>query len=547
MTRLKKEPNMQQLKFSQVMLLLCTAIILLPSADGHAEDVDIQVMQAIPADVAIFVKRPYVRQPRNSTPPKKVAPKVTRLKLKPGHFYLDLQDQSRVIGTLIDTPHISVQLSFGKLDFPIERVKTIRMLDATQQVQVFLTNGDHMTGKLLMEKFQVTTAYGQMVVQVGEVKVFSNDVSNTTTHPHYGTVLSTSAKPSASTNNRPKPVKVSTPIRTIPVFQFLDFSREGSREMHHKTVYFCTWIALGLLLSCDSANTAEYKKIKNSKENKKVTTAMEKIRPLHKKMGKPQDGDWLKSHKEDGQTYDEYLKSSPVTPNGRRKVIYIQPIGDFSKTEKKIIDKTIEFIGHYYQREVKTLKTLPLDVIPEKAQRKHPTQGIHQILSTYVLDDLLKPELPKDAAALIAFTNSDLWPGRGWNFVFGQASLRDRVGVWSMKRNGDPTKGEKEFRLCLLRTVKTATHEIGHMFSIQHCTAYECNMCGSNSRTESDRRPVSACPECIAKIWWATGCDPIKRYEQLAKFCKANGLEEEFKFYTKSATTLKADAQKNDK
>ena len=44
----------------------------------------------------------------------------------------------------------------------------------------------------------------------------------------------------------------------------------------------------------------------------------------------------------------------------------------------------------------------------------------------------------------------------------------------------------------------TATHETGHMFSMLHCTAYECCMCGSNHREESDRRPVYLCPECTA-------------------------------------------------
>ena len=39
---------------------------------------------------------------------------------------------------------------------------------------------------------------------------------------------------------------------------------------------------------------------------------------------------------------------------------------------------------------------------------------------------------------MLAITAFDLWPGPGWNFVFGQASLTERVGVWSMARNGDP-------------------------------------------------------------------------------------------------------------
>ena len=154
---------------------------------------------------------------------------------------------------------------------------------------------------------------------------------------------------------------------------------------------------------------------------------------------------------------------------------------------------------------------------------------------------MLEPRLPKDAVAYIAFTTSDLWPGRGWNFVFGQASLRSRVGVWSIYRNGDPERSPAAFRLCLVRTMKTATHETGHMFSMLHCTAYECNMCGSNHREESDRRPIALCPECVAKLWWITKSDPVERYRKLAAFSRKNGLRAEADSYEKSVQALLAE------
>ena len=157
----------------------------------------------------------------------------------------------------------------------------------------------------------------------------------------------------------------------------------------------------------------------------------------------------------------------------------------------------------------------------------HPSWGDKQILSTYVLYNVLRPRMPRDACVLIAFTTSDLWPGEGWNFVFGQAALRERVGVWSIYRNGDPEESDDAYRLCLRRTLQTATHETGHMFSMMHCTLFECNMCGCNHRAESDRRPLALCPNCLAKLCYATGADPEKRFEQLIAFCKTNGLTAE--------------------
>ena len=156
-----------------------------------------------------------------------------------------------------------------------------------------------------------------------------------------------------------------------------------------------------------------------------------------------------------------------------------------------------------------------------------------------MLDEVLKPRLPKNAVALIAFTNADLWPGEGWNYVFGQASLGDRVGVWSINRYGNPASDDEAFRRCLLRTLKTATHETGHMFSMAHCTLYQCNMCGSNHLPEADRRPLELCPHCLAKLCYATGADPLKRFQGLIAFFKAHGLKAEQEFCEKSLAAMK--------
>ena len=270
-----------------------------------------------------------------------------------------------------------------------------------------------------------------------------------------------------------------------------------------------------------------------------LQTLMDKLRPLYARLGEPEPGDWLYHHKEPGQTFRQYVASDPVRPVGKRTVIYIQPLGEFTDAQRRIVTLTAEFLGLYFNRPVKVRDDVPLSVIPARARRTHPTWGDKQILTGYVLDEVLRPRLPEDAAACLALTASDLWPGPGWNFVFGQASLTDRVGVWSIYRNGDPSGGEADFRLCLLRTLKTAAHEMGHMFSMLHCTAYECCMCGSNHRQEADRRPVALCPECMAKVCWATGANPAQRLKRLAAFCQAHGLEAQQRFYEKALAILK--------
>ena len=266
-----------------------------------------------------------------------------------------------------------------------------------------------------------------------------------------------------------------------------------------------------------------------------IKAAAAKLVPLCQKMGKPQLGDWLVSHPESGQTFDEYLALRPRRVTDVYTTLYVQPLGDFSKTQEKLIDDTAEFLGIFYGVPVKKLKALPKSAVPETARRKHPKWGDEQILTGFV-EDLLRKDRPKDAMAVIALTTSDLYPGEGWNFVFGEASLVGRVGVWSMYRFGDP---EKEYTTVLQRTLKVASHETGHMLGIAHCTAYECGMNGSNSMPEADRQPMAFCRECDAKVWYACKSDIAGRYKKLAAWAGEHKLEAEAKFWREAESAVK--------
>ena len=153
--------------------------------------------------------------------------------------------------------------------------------------------------------------------------------------------------------------------------------------------------------------------------------------------------------------------------------------------------------------------------------------GDKQILTTHVLDHVLAPECPEDALAYLAFTSSDLWPGENWNFVFGQAKLRQRLGVWSIYRNGDPSKDEDASRLCLRRTLATATHETGLILTIKHCTSFQCGMNGSNNLAESDRQPLHFCPVCLRKVCWNLRVEPVEYLTSMENFCRRENLTDE--------------------
>jgi archaemetzincin len=269
-----------------------------------------------------------------------------------------------------------------------------------------------------------------------------------------------------------------------------------------------------------------------------LRVAIEKVRPLHKELGPPQPDDWLKTFREPGQTFEEYLHGNPTRPEGERRVLYVQPLGEFTPAQTRVVALTADFLSRFFALPVRVREPAPLGKVPRKALRSSPIGSGRQIQASYIMFDVLRPTLPPDAAALIGFTSSDLFPDETLNYVFGQANLQERVGVWSLYWLGRPDASDADFQLTLRRTLKIAAHETGHMFSLQHCTKYECVMNGTNSLQETDRRPLDACPECMAKLCWAAGADPRERYARLADFCAAHGLTAEQRFFETSARAL---------
>lgn len=240
-------------------------------------------------------------------------------------------------------------------------------------------------------------------------------------------------------------------------------------------------------------------------------------------MGKPERYDWLAAYKEQGQTFDEYINSSPTVPTRERKAIYVQPLGKLDRRQSKVIKTSAEYLEAFYGLEVKLLPAKTLPKITSREDYRFIDYPQHrQIRTGWVMDTQLAPMLPRDAAALVAFTAEDLYPDSSMHFVFGQASLENRVGVWSLFRLDDNADSQK----FLERTMKISAHEVGHMFSIRHCTKYECVMSGTNHLGEADRRPLDTCPECMAKIAWMVKEKPISRYERLATFARRNKLQE---------------------
>jgi archaemetzincin len=256
---------------------------------------------------------------------------------------------------------------------------------------------------------------------------------------------------------------------------------------------------------------------------------------------RPRPNDWLAVHEESGQTLDEFKASQPNRPTQSRRIIYLQPLGEFPSDRSPSIDMLKKFAGAFFSMEVNALSPIKIDNA-KFATRRNPNTGNPQIFTGDVLN-FLKARVPADAFCILAITMEDLYPEPSWNFVFGQASLRDRVGVYSFARYdpafyGDPRTAGYE-TLLLRRSCKVLAHETGHMFGLAHCTYFNCLMNGSNHLTESDRRPLHLCPVCLRKLQWNIGFDVVERYTALERVNRAAGFIDEADWLTRRIKTVR--------
>uniref|UniRef100_A0A8D2CU66 Archaemetzincin-2 n=1 Tax=Sciurus vulgaris TaxID=55149 RepID=A0A8D2CU66_SCIVU len=178
--------------------------------------------------------------------------------------------------------------------------------------------------------------------------------------------------------------------------------------------------------------------------------------------------------------------------------------------------------------------------------RNIPSPEKHSIyiLSIGHILKFLKKKKPADAFCVVGVTMIDLYPRDSWNFVFGQASLTDGVGIFSFARYGSDfysshyegtvkklqKKSSNDYSIfdnyfipeitsvLLLRSCKTLTHEIGHIFGLRHCQWLTCLMQGSNHLEEADLRPLNLCPICLRKLQCAIGFNIAERYKALVRW-----------------------------
>jgi archaemetzincin len=242
-----------------------------------------------------------------------------------------------------------------------------------------------------------------------------------------------------------------------------------------------------------------------------------------KRLAEPDPGDWLFHFREHGQTLEEYAARVVNRKTAERRQLHLQPFSDLASHQRGLLEPMRAHTAVFFDTE--TLALAPRSPDPRWLEGKRGQYDADRIVAS------LARRVPASSLGLFGLMGSDLH-GLGLNFVFGEALLDRRAGIYSVHRFG------REPRSLLRRALKLASHEIGHLFGLHHCIFYECVMNGTNSLVETDRRPLHLCPVCLAKLKWNLRFDPVKRYRALGAFYQQHGLREEASFALARAAEL---------
>jgi len=231
------------------------------------------------------------------------------------------------------------------------------------------------------------------------------------------------------------------------------------------------------------------------------------------KLGPPNPGEWRWTFPEEEQSFERYLAGPVNRKCGHRSTIYLRPLGDAGTRYRETLERMRRYAEAYFGVPAKLLDPIPM--FEEALESKRGQYDASRIIQA------LAERLPPDALVYMGITGKDLY-SPGLNFVFGQGSLHERCGVYSLLRYQTP-----DDRVFTRRSLKLLSHEAGHILSINHCTVYSCVMQGANTLEEDDRHPMHLCPTDLRKVLWNSGADRDDRYRRLAALYREWGLASE--------------------
>jgi archaemetzincin len=246
------------------------------------------------------------------------------------------------------------------------------------------------------------------------------------------------------------------------------------------------------------------------------------------RLPRPERGDWLAENEEHGQSYYDFVstlhrKGKERCPSSLSNVVLLVPIGETlnGSLGRQFLNHIQAFCRAFYCPMRVDIHPSVLDVssvscrLNEHGHKQYLTSQICTLIQDHT------SSVPNIFCRL-GITFEDIYPGERWNFVFGEASMVDKAGVFSLarhcprfsdgwaisdhhRRNGAHAHLNPEETVCWLQhALRTMVHEIGHMLQLEHCIYYRCVMNGSNGHHDTAGMTSFCCPICLRKVLHAT-------------------------------------------
>jgi archaemetzincin len=214
------------------------------------------------------------------------------------------------------------------------------------------------------------------------------------------------------------------------------------------------------------------------------------------------------------QPFTAYRRSRPARQTAVRQALYLSRIGELTAAQESIARAIAEYLGIFFDLPVRDGANFDPATFRSWGIRQHPARGHPQLLTAYLIDEVLRLDRPEEALICLAVTAWDLCsedhPGGQWGSVFGEA-IYGHAGVWSLRYLGDPGGGDAAFRRCLKRSCAVASHEALHVLGLDHCDDVPCNMRGAACLSG----PLHLCPPCLRKLCWNRQLDLLPYLQRL--------------------------------
>lgn len=153
-----------------------------------------------------------------------------------------------------------------------------------------------------------------------------------------------------------------------------------------------------------------------------------------------------------------------------------------------LADEMKLLIGQVFRAET-TVLNVPFPHASASPDRQYPAQEFLQYLRSFAAERTL----------VAAIADPDLsFPGL--NCVFGLSDPENGVSVVSMHRFLEKKEVTRSDRRAFERTVKTALHEVGHLFGLAHCKDQKCVMFFSFTVADTDYKQKQFCGTCTEKL-----------------------------------------------